>query len=136
VPYYFFLANIVVSVDLDMGTNGCEVIATFELPGVKKDDIKIEVHKGVLTISGEKKKHKEKLGNSFSIHERHYGKFVRSLDLPERSKVRTLCLKEEQCVLIYLKKLENIVASMEDGVLMLEFPNHEHDIAVGNVPIS
>jgi HSP20 family protein len=121
-----------------MGANGCEVIATFELPGVKKEDIKIEVHKGVLTISGEKKKRKEKLGNSFSIHERHYGNFVRSLDLPERSKVCTLHLNEQGRFswVDLLEKLENIVASMEDGVLTLEFPNHEHGIAVGNVPIS
>ena len=80
------------SVDLDTIDNGKTAIATFELPGVQKSDVKIEVHDCVLTISGEKKMPSPRVKNLHSIHERHYGKFIRSLHLPKGVKVSSALL--------------------------------------------
>jgi HSP20 family protein len=123
-------------VDIDMGTSGHEVIATFELPGVQKQDVHIEVHNSVLTISGEKSKHKEKIGNLYSVHERNYGKFIRSLQLPQNTKVRTFLYIERLVLIDHSEQLEDIKASMEDGVLTLVFPNNEHDLPVAKVSVS
>jgi HSP20 family protein len=123
-------------VDIDMGTSGHEVIATFELPGVQKQDVHIEVHNNVLTISGEKSKHKEKIGSLYSIHERNYGKFIRSFELPQNTKVRTFLIIERTVLIDRSVQLEDIKASMQDGVLRLVFPNHEHDLPVAKVTVS
>jgi len=63
------------------------VSATFELPGLKKEDVSIDVANNRLTISGESKisdKHKEA---GYVVKERRYGKFSRTLNLPPGVKV-------------------------------------------------
>lgn len=68
------------------------VTATFELPGLKKEDINIDVHDGRLTISGETKISEEREEDGYAIRERRYGKFSRTLRLPEGIKVcNVLC---------------------------------------------
>lgn len=54
-----------------------------EVPDVNKEDIKVGVENGVLTIHGERKQEKEEKGKKFHRIERHYGSFVRSFSLPE-----------------------------------------------------
>lgn len=53
-----------------------------DLPDVKKEDIKIELHDGVLSIEGDRKKEKEEKGKKFHRIERQYGQFVRRFVLP------------------------------------------------------
>ena len=56
---------------------------SFELPGVSPEDVSITVENGVLTVSGEKKYERDS-GNGEDakcMHERHYGRFDRSLTL-------------------------------------------------------
>ena len=55
-----------------------------ELPEMKKEDIKVECHENVLTISGEKKFEKETKNTDKKYHrvERSYGNFMRSFSLP------------------------------------------------------
>ena len=53
-----------------------------ELPDVKREDVKIEMLEGVLTISGERKQEKEEKGKTFHKMERSFGKFVRQFELP------------------------------------------------------
>jgi HSP20 family protein len=54
---------------------------SFEIPGVNPDDVTITVENGVLTVSGEKKlEHEDKSGARF---ERQYGRFERSVALPQ-----------------------------------------------------
>lgn len=54
-----------------------------DIPGMKKDDIKIEIENGILQISGEKKETiKEKSKGNYYHLERSYGSFRRSFTLP------------------------------------------------------
>ena len=54
-----------------------------ELPGLTKDDVKIEVAEGQLTIQGERKHEQEEKKEGFIRSERSYGTFFRQLALPE-----------------------------------------------------
>ncbi len=55
-----------------------------DLPGVKKEDIQIEVENNVLTLRGERRFEHEAKKESFHRIERAYGKFMRSFTLPSR----------------------------------------------------
>ncbi|KAI0658875.1 HSP20-like chaperone [Cubamyces menziesii] len=80
------------------------VTATFELPGINKQDVSIDLRNNVLTVSGESKAESEKSENGYVVRERRYGRFVRSLPVPEGVKP------------------EEIKAAMENGVLTITFP--------------
>jgi len=54
-----------------------------DLPGMTKDDIKVELANDMLTISGERKAEKEEKREGFYRSERSYGNFYRQLPLPE-----------------------------------------------------
>ncbi len=54
-----------------------------ELPEINKDDVKISVDNGVLTLQGERKQEKEEKGRTFHRIERFYGHFSRSFTLPD-----------------------------------------------------
>lgn len=76
---------------------------TAELPGLTRDDVKIELADDTLIISGEKRQ--ENLSkDSRRIIERSYGAFVRSLELPAGIKA------------------EDIEASIDKGVLTVKLP--------------
>lgn len=63
------------------------VAATFELPGLKKDDVEIDVHNGRLAISAESKISSEHEDRGYAVRERRYGKIGRTLQLPVGVKV-------------------------------------------------
>ena len=63
------------------------VTATFELPGLSKEDVNIDIHNNVLTVSGETKTDEEKNEDGYAIRERRYGKFTRSVPIPQGVKV-------------------------------------------------
>ncbi len=54
-----------------------------DLPGVSRDDIKVELDENVLTIAGERRSEQEGRGKGYFRVERAYGAFSRSLTLPE-----------------------------------------------------
>jgi HSP20 family protein len=54
-----------------------------ELPDVRKEDVKVTVQNGVLSIAGERKFEKEQRGKRYHRMERAYGCFARSFSLPE-----------------------------------------------------
>ena len=60
-----------------------EYLIRAELPEMKKEDVRLTVENGVLTISGERKFEKEEKGRKYHRIERAYGSFVRSFSLPE-----------------------------------------------------
>ena len=68
------------------------VTATFELPGLTKENVQIDVKDNVLTVSGESTISSERDEKGYSVRERRYGKFSRSLPLPQGIKVCDLPL--------------------------------------------
>jgi HSP20 family protein len=54
-----------------------------DLPGVKKDDVKVEVSDDMLVLCGERKHEEEERRRGFYRSERSYGSFYRSIGLPE-----------------------------------------------------
>ena len=59
-----------------------EFLVKAELPEMKKEDVKVTVEDGVLTLSGERKLEKEEKNKRYHRIEREYGSFVRSFTLP------------------------------------------------------
>src|SRR5438128_3568481 len=60
-----------------------EYLIKAELPELKREDVKVTVENGVLTISGERKFEKEEKKRKFHRVERGYGTFMRSFTLPD-----------------------------------------------------
>ncbi len=67
---------------VDVKETSDEITFHAELPGLKAEDVKVQLEGDVLTISGEKRAQTESKGD-YRIVERRYGKFVRSFTLPE-----------------------------------------------------
>ena len=84
-----------------------EFVIKAEIPDVKKEEVKITVDNGVLSIQGERKKEKEEKGKKFHRVERYYGSFTRSFTLPDN---------------VDETKIE---ASFKDGMLNLHIPKSE-----------
>ncbi len=67
---------------VDIQETDAEYLIKAELPELKKDDVKIEMLDGVLSIRGERREEKEEKGKTFHRTERSFGKFVREFALP------------------------------------------------------
>lgn len=81
------------------------LLLTAELPGMRREDVEIELENNVLTIRGRKEEsRKEGEERRYHVWERRYGSFQRSFTLP-----RTVSADE-------------ISATFEDGVLRVEMP--------------
>lgn len=66
------------------------VTATFEFPGVSKENVSIDVHNNRLSVSAELKQASEFEEHGYAVRERQYGKFSRTLQLPAGVKVGKL----------------------------------------------
>jgi len=60
-----------------------EYLVRAELPGVKREDVKVSLEEGTLTIEGERKQEKEEKGRRMHRIERFYGSFCRRFNLPD-----------------------------------------------------
>ena len=69
---------------VDITEDDKEYLIKAEIPEVNKNDVKVAVQDGVLSIQGERKQEKEEKGKRFHRVERSYGKFVRSFSVPGR----------------------------------------------------
>ena len=67
---------------VDIQETDKEYVIKAELPEIRREDVKVEMLDGVLTIEGERKQEKEEKGKKFHKVERSYGKFVRQFVLP------------------------------------------------------
>ena len=69
---------------IDMTENADELTLKAELPGVKKDDLRVLFDDGMLTIQGEKRAERREKDEKMQYHvyERNYGAFARSFTLP------------------------------------------------------
>ena len=68
---------------VDVSETDKEFLIKAELPEVKKEDVKVSIDEGVITISGERKQEKEEKNKKFHRIERQYGSFERSFTLPD-----------------------------------------------------
>ncbi|MGH7184469.1 MAG: Hsp20/alpha crystallin family protein [Nitrospiraceae bacterium] len=99
------VADWVPSVDVSETEGEYQIKA--EIPDVKKEDVKVTLEEGVLTIQGERKHEKEEKGTRYHRVERSYGRFVRSFTLPDH-------IDEGK-----------VKAEFKDGVLNLQLPKSE-----------
>jgi HSP20 family protein len=84
-----------------------EYLIKAEVPEVKKEEVKVTVQDGVLTLAGERKFVREEKDKKYHRVERAYGSFVRSFSLPEDAD-------------------ENkVTADFKDGVLQVHLPKSE-----------
>ena len=68
---------------VDIAEDDKEYLITAELPEVKKEDVKVTMENGVLTVTGERKFEKEEKNKKYHRVERSYGSFARSFALPD-----------------------------------------------------
>ena len=68
---------------VDISEDAKEYLIKTELPEVKKEDVKITMEDGTLTITGDRKFEKEENGKKYHRVERAYGSFGRSFSLPD-----------------------------------------------------
>jgi len=68
---------------VDITEDDNEYLFKAELPEVKRDDVKVTVENGVLTVSGERRFEKEEKGRKYHRVERSYGSFTRRFTLPD-----------------------------------------------------
>jgi HSP20 family protein len=68
---------------VDISEDGKEYLIKTELPEVKKEDVKITMEDGTLTITGDRKFEKEENGKRYHRVERAYGSFMRTFSVPD-----------------------------------------------------
>lgn len=96
------------SVDVSESEKQFEVAV--ELPGMKKEDINIDLEKGRLTISGERRLENEEEGKNYHRVETRYGKFSRSFFLPDSIDEESIAAKYQDGILnITIDKSEDKV---------------------------
>jgi HSP20 family protein len=66
------------------------VTASFEVPGLKKEDLEIETRGGQLLVSGETRFSADKEEHGYAVRERRFGRFSRVLKLPQGVKVSVI----------------------------------------------
>jgi HSP20 family protein len=102
---------------MDLVEAGDELVLRADLPGMREDDVAIEIKENVLTISGERRSEHEEQGESFYRAERAFGSFSRSLTLPDGVAPDT------------------VKANFTDGVLEVRVPKPEerrpHRVQIG-----
>jgi HSP20 family protein len=90
-----------------------------ELPGVKREDVKVTLLNGVLTLEGQRRHEEEEHGRRFHRIERSYGSFVRSFTLPEAVDA------------------DHLSAHFHEGMLDIELPRiAQPETPVVEVPVS
>jgi HSP20 family protein len=92
---------------IDVFDDKDKVTVKAELPGLKKEDIKISLTENILSIEGERKLENEKKKDNYYRIERSYGAFTRSVCLPAEVKVdETKASYNDGVLEIYLPKVE------------------------------
>ncbi len=92
---------------VDISEKDEAVFVRAEVPGMNKEDIKLTVHDGTLTISGEKKQEKTDEKENYYRTERSFGSFCRTFSLPTSI------------------NSGEIKANYKEGILMVELPKVE-----------
>jgi HSP20 family protein len=101
---------------LEIYEEGNNLVVKAPVPGIKPEELNIQVRSDVLTISGETKKEEERKERSYFMREQRYGKFERTVQLP------------------YTVLVDNAEAFFENGVVTLTLPKAE-PVPVKQIPI-
>ncbi len=88
-----------------------------ELPGVNKEDVKVHLDGDTLVVEGERKQEKEEKREGYYHSERSYGKFYRSIPLPEGAKT------------------DQTTAQFNNGVLEVSVPIPEAKAKRQDIPV-
>jgi HSP20 family protein len=96
--------------NIDISETDKQFLITAELPGMKKEDINLNIENGGLTIHGERKSEQEEKGKTFHRIETKRGSFNRSFQLPD-----------------YVDE-DTIDASYDDGVLNISMDKAENKV--------
>jgi HSP20 family protein len=91
----------------DITEDDMEYLIKAELPELRKEDVKVTVENGVLTIAGERKFEKEEKKKKYHRVERGYGSFVRTFALPEDADA------------------DRVKAQFKQGILEVHLPKNE-----------
>ena len=91
----------------DVSETDQAIVLEADLPGMTDQDVKVMIHEGVLTVSGEKKFESETKEKNYHRVERRYGSFSRAFTLPETVNV------------------EKVEARVKNGVLTVSLPKTE-----------
>ena len=94
---------------MNVGESEKDYLVSVELPGLDPKDVEIELMGNQLTISGERKWEEEKKGKEFHRVESQYGRFARTLALPQGLRLER----------------ESIEANFDKGVLHVRIPKLE-----------
>lgn len=94
------------------------LVVSAELPGLKKEDVKVEVTDEALVIQGERKQEHKEDHEGYHRWERSYGGFYRSIPLPEGAKT------------------DQVKAELKDGVLKVSIPVPELAKKSRQVPVA
>lgn len=97
---------------------GGNLVVTAELPGIKEEDVKVEVTDDTLTIQGERKQEKKEEKEGLYRSERSYGRFYRSFSLPDGAKT------------------DQIKAEMNNGILEIKVPVPEIKQKTRQIPVA
>lgn len=97
---------------VDVKDEGDHYLLEADMPGIKKEDVSIEVNDGVLTISAQTKQSREEKKENYVFSERRSGSFSRSFTLNGIDE-------------------EKISAACEDGVLKLTLPKLGEEVKTG-----
>ena len=89
---------------LEVRHNNGQFMVRADLPGLTKDNVKLELTDDMLTLSGERKEEKKEKRNGFYRSERSYGSFYRQIPLPKGAKTK------------------NAAATFVNGVLVITIP--------------
>ena len=92
---------------VDIAEDDKEYTVKAELPGLNKENIKLTVENGVLSITGERKVEKEEKNKKYHRIERSYGTFTRTFALPDDASA------------------DKVSAEFKDGVLKVHLPKEE-----------
>lgn len=94
---------------MDIEETKTDIIVKAEIPGMKKEDIKIQISGDMLTISGERKHEEETKDKTYHRIERMYGQFQRVLRLPtEVQSGKTKAAYENGLLTITVPKAEEV----------------------------
>ena len=92
---------------VDIAEDDKEYLIKADLPEIQKDDVKVTVENGILTITGERKFEKEIQEKKYHRVERSYGSFIRSFELPDDADAEMVAAKFSDGVLkVHVAKSE------------------------------